>query len=111
MSLLSYAAPELGVPLEAGANAAKGILGEKRYKQKRSTLTWTFGALNGFSPIPPMIPLLPVKIALFIVILIICLASGMGGKSIVAAYLGQALLIMFFSEWFLDKFLSWGLNA
>jgi hypothetical protein len=109
---LRRAIPELNVPL-AGVDAFRRRVGEKKYQQVHSGATWGWGAINGFSPIPPMLPLFPVKIVLFIV-LIIFFASVIGmsaGKTIMAAYLGQALIIMFASQWLLDNVLKHGLGV
>lgn len=109
---LAYIAPEVGVPLTAGVSALKGSLGDANYGRGRSTLTWAYGAANGFLPIPPMIPLLPFKIAIFVIAIMLFMALGMsGGKSFLAAYLTQAIIIMYASEWILDKALSVGIGA
>ncbi len=108
---LAFVAPEFIIPLQRSASAAKGTMGEGNYKSARAGATWTWGAINGFSPIPPMLPLFPIKIALFVVILLICIfVFDMGAKSIVAAYLGQAIIVMVATEWLVDKVLRWGVG-
>ena len=96
---LAVVLPEVGIPLVAATAATRSAIGEEDYGKGRSAITWGYGAINGFSPIPPMITLLPIKIGLFVVILLICIfVLNMGPKAILAAYLGQAIIIMFMSE-------------
>jgi hypothetical protein len=111
--MLRVIAPEFAVPLSAGLSVVRNVVGEDNYSRWRSRATWGYGLINGFSPISPQLVLMPVKIALFIVIILVCiLAFGWSGlASAAAAYFGQAIIVALAAGWMADRLLAWGLGA
>lgn len=110
MSVASIVAPKVGIPIEAGVAVTKAAVGEENYERGRSAAVRAAAIWNGFGLFPaPFIPLFPIKIVLFIIILLICIfALGIGWWSVPVAYLGQGLIIMYFSEKILSLVLRFG---
>lgn len=110
---LSFIAPEIGVPIASGIGAIKTVFGDDAYNKTRSSFVWSAGVINGWSPVPPAIGLLPAKIAIFVVIMLVLVyAFGVGwGTAARAAYVGQALAIMVAFSAFTDLLLRWGIGA
>jgi hypothetical protein len=66
------------------------------YQRGRGVFTTGYGLINGFSPIPPAMMFLPYKIGMLILFTILFSWLGLSfGKALLAAYLGQALIITF----------------
>lgn len=101
------------IAVQAAAAAAKGLVGEKKYTEVRSKTTWTLSAINGFSPIPPTIILFPIKIAIFIIVILVLIYAFhiSAGWSALSAYLFQAVIVMLLSNWLMDKILKIGFGV
>jgi hypothetical protein len=72
-----------------------------------TNMTWRAAAVNGFAPIPPIMVLLPLKIAIFVILLIILLVAGAGWWSLPIAYVGQAVIVMISAVAILNSLISW----
>jgi hypothetical protein len=98
---------------QAGSGAARMALGEGGYRKGRAAVTWGYSLINGFSPIPLMLPMIPVKMFLFIVVFLLCyFAFGSSfWVSVLLAYLAQAVVTTMISKWAVDAFLTWGLGV
>lgn len=107
--MLKFVVPQTAV-IEKGVTKARAVVGEDNYASARSAGTWTYGLVNGLSPIPPAFTLFPLKIALFIGFLIVFIIGGYGAKSIVGAYLAQAIIIMVMTQRYADDFMRYGLG-
>jgi hypothetical protein len=69
--------------------------------------------VNGFSPISPVLVFMPLKIAVFIVVLLICIFAIhiAPAWSALAAYLVQAVAVTLAAEWFASWALRMGFGA
>jgi hypothetical protein len=91
--------PEIGIPAEAAAGTARATLGESGFNRARNGAVMAYSLSNGILPVPPFLPLLPLKIAAVIVFTLILL-FGFGitwWKSLLIAYAAQAALVTYVS--------------
>ncbi len=100
-----YIIPE-AQPIFTAIDTGRAVIGEQNYQSVRSKFSWGYSAFNAFLPFNPL--LLPAHIGLFIVFLLIFIyVFGMsGGKSTVAAWLFQGIVIMYYFQKYTDFSLS-----
>lgn len=92
--------------MELASGFIRGLAGSG-LRDVATNMTWRTAAINGFAPIPPIMVLLPIKIAIFVILLIILLVAGAGWWSLPIAYIGQAVVIMLAAVAILNSLISW----
>lgn len=111
LAFLPGAAP-LVTGIQASAATTKAAIGDENYGKLRSGANWGYAAINGFSPMPAFILLLPIKIAIFVFVLLVFIFvfDTKWFTAAIIAYLVQAVVVMFMSNWIMDKLLKFGLG-
>lgn len=103
MSFLSIA----NVAGNLASGAVKKVIGEDRYRAIRSKGPVAISLFQGFSPIPTILPLIAVKIAIFVTVLVLLMYYVGPGLAIFGAYLAQALIVAggtyLYIEWWLSR--------